>query len=64
MNEDDTIATILLLHKNKRLKHGGPVLSRERIRRLRIDGHNKQMLNYFFPNPVYPERYFQHGLGF
>jgi hypothetical protein len=25
---------------------------------LKIDGHNKLRLNYFFPNPVYPERSF------
>jgi hypothetical protein len=31
MGEDEDIALILLLHKNKRPKHGGSVIGRERI---------------------------------
>jgi hypothetical protein len=53
----------LLLHKNKRPKHGGSVIGRERIWRLRIDADHKLMLNYFVVNEVYPEQFFDAGLG-
>jgi hypothetical protein len=59
MEEEEDIAMILALHKNKRPKHGGSVFGRERLRRARVDGHNRLMLNYFAESPVYPERYFR-----
>jgi hypothetical protein len=63
MGEDEDIAMILLLHKNKRPKHGGSVIGRERIPRLQIDADHKLMLNYFVVGEVYPEQFFDAGLG-
>lgn len=58
MNKED-ISFILMMHKIKRLKHGGYVFGREVIRRMRQDGHNRLMLNYFGPNLMYGEPYFR-----
>jgi hypothetical protein len=46
------------LQKNKRPKHDGFVIGRERLRWARFDGHNRLMLYYFADSSVYPERYF------
>lgn len=59
LEDEEDIALILLLHKRKKPKHGGSVYGREVIRRERIDADNKLMRNYFNPNPIYPERFFQ-----
>ena len=49
---------ILAMHINKKPKHGGSVMGREKIWRDRIDAHNRLMKNYFVENPTYPESYF------
>jgi hypothetical protein len=59
MNEDKDIALIVALHKNERPKHGGSAIGCERLRRARIEGNNRMMLNYFVGESVYPKRYFQ-----
>jgi hypothetical protein len=59
LEEDEDIAMVLMLHKNKRPKHGGSVFGRETLRRLRQDADNTLMRNYFGPTPVFPERYFR-----
>jgi hypothetical protein len=59
MEEEEDIAMILFMHKNKRPKHGGSVFGREYIRRRRINADNKIMLNYFIDNPVYLEMFFR-----
>ena len=58
MDEEEDIAMILMLHNSKKSKHGGSIYGREYLRRMRIDGHIKLMLNYFVETPVYPEKYF------
>lgn len=57
MDEDENIAFIMMMHmhKNKRPKLGGSIVGCELIHRLRQDGHNRPMLNYFASNPVYTE---------
>ena len=59
IQEEEAIAMLLLLHKNKKPKHGGSVIDREYIRRERLEAHAKLIRNYFVDNPVYPERYFR-----
>jgi hypothetical protein len=63
MNGDKDIALILALHKNKRPKQGGSVISRETLRRARIDGHNWLMRNFFFLNLVISSDSFDAGFG-
>ena len=69
MSEEEDIAMIMALHhnRNKRPKHGGSVLGREKLWRERIEGHNKLMRHYFVEQPIYLERYFRRrfrmGLG-
>jgi hypothetical protein len=46
------------MHKNKKLKHGGPIFSREHFQRMRIDEKKKLMLNYFVEKLVFHEKYF------
>jgi hypothetical protein len=47
MSEDEDIAMILAIHhNNKRPKHGGSVLGREKLWRERIEGNNKLIHNY------------------
>jgi hypothetical protein len=47
MEEDETIAMLLLMHKNKRPKSDSFVWGGEYIQRRRIHEYNKLMLNYF-----------------
>jgi hypothetical protein len=49
---------VLMMHKNKRLKHDGSSWGREYIRRRAIHEDNKLMLNYFVEDAVYLESYF------
>ena len=55
MNEEEKNMLILTMHAKKRVKHGGSVFGCEVIPRIRQDGHNRLMLNYFAPNLVYLE---------
>ncbi|KAI4973986.1 hypothetical protein ZWY2020_041767 [Hordeum vulgare] len=59
MEEEEDLAMIIAMHINKKPKHGGSVMGREKIWRDRIDAHNKLMKNYFVENPTYPESYFR-----
>ncbi|KAE8786419.1 hypothetical protein D1007_39771 [Hordeum vulgare] len=59
MDKDEDIAMLLMMHKNKRPKHGGSVMGREYIRRQRAEAHAKLRANYFVERPVFPERYFR-----
>jgi hypothetical protein len=56
MEEDETIAMLLLMHKNKRPKHGGSIFGCESIRKLRTHADYKLMINYFVHDLVFPER--------
>lgn len=57
MNEDKDVALIMTMYmdKNKRPKHGDSIVDREMICRLRQDGHNRLMVNYFGQNMAFPE---------
>jgi hypothetical protein len=59
LSEEEDIATILALRANKRPKHDGSIFGRQKLRRERIDGHNKLMRRYFVDHPIYPENYFR-----
>ena len=59
MEEEEDLAMILAMHINKKLKHGGSVMGRQKIWRDRIDAHNRLMRHYFVENPTYPESYFR-----
>ena len=58
MEEEEDLAMILAMHINKKSKHGGSVMGRQKIWRDRIDAHNRLMRHYFVENPTYPESYF------
>jgi hypothetical protein len=58
MEEEQDIAMILALHKNKQLKYSGFMFCRETLRRARIVEDLQLMDNYFSESPVFPERYF------
>lgn len=60
MIEEEDVALILMMHKNKKLKHGGSVYVREVIQRDRQEAHSRLMRLYFGLSPTYPERYFCH----
>src|SRR3989337_2579148 len=59
MEEEEDLAMILAMHINKKPKHGGSVMGRQKIWRDRIDAHNRLMRHYFVKNPTYPESYFR-----
>ena len=59
MEEEEDLAMILVMHINKKPKHGGSVMGRQKIWRDRIDAHNRLMRHYFVENPTYPESYFR-----
>jgi hypothetical protein len=56
-DEDEDIALIVALHKNKWLKHDRSIIGRERLRRAGVDGKNWLMIDYYVEKPVSPERY-------
>ena len=56
--EEEDLAMILAMHINKKPKHGGSVMGRQKIWRDRIDAHNRLMRHYFVENSTYPESYF------
>ena len=58
MEEEEDLAMILAMHINKKPKHGGSVMGRQKIWRDRIDAHNRLIRHYFAENPTYPESYF------
>jgi hypothetical protein len=58
LSEEEDIATILALRVNKRMKHDGSVFGWQKLRRERIEGHNKLMQSYFVDHPIYLENYF------
>jgi hypothetical protein len=43
----------------KKPKIGGSVFGRQKLRRDRIEGHEKLMRSYFNENPIFPENYFR-----
>ena len=57
--EEEDLAMILAMHINKKPKHGGSVMGRQKIWRDRIDAHNRLIRHYFADPPVYPESYFR-----
>jgi hypothetical protein len=57
MEEEEEIAMVLLMHKNKKPKHGGLVFGRAYIQMMKIDTDNKLMRNYFVENTVFREKY-------
>ena len=59
IEEEEDLAMILAMHINKKPKHGGSVMGRQKIWRDMIDAHNRLMRHYFADNPVYPESYFR-----
>ena len=59
IEEEEDLAMILAMHINKKLKHGGSVMGRQKIWRDKIDADNRLMRHYFMDNPVYPESYFR-----
>lgn len=58
MAEEEDIALVLMMHANKKPKHGGSVIGHEYLRRDRQEAHERLMHNYFRPKLMYPERYF------
>ena len=58
MEEEEDLAMILTMHVNKKPKHSGSVMGRQKIWRDRIDAHNRLIRHYFAENPTYPESYF------
>lgn len=59
LSEEEDIAMIVMMHKNKRLKHGGSVFGREFLWREQKEAGGRLIRNYFDPNHGYPERYFR-----
>src|SRR4051812_27084406 len=59
MEEEEDLAMILAMHINKKSKHGGPVMDRQKIWRDRIDAHNRLIRHYLVKNPTYPESCFR-----
>ena len=59
MEEEEDLAMILAMHINKKPKHGGSVMGRQKIWRDMIDAHNRLIRHYFAENPTYPESYFR-----
>ena len=58
MEEEEDLAMILAMRINKKSKHGGSVMGRQKIWTDSIDAHNGLMRHYFVENPTYPESYF------
>jgi hypothetical protein len=56
IEEEDDVGMFLLMHKNKRPKHGGSIFGCESIRKLRTHADYKLMINYFVHDLVFPER--------
>ena len=63
MEEEEDLAMILAMHINKKPKHGGSVMGRQKIWKYRIDAHNILIRHYFADNAVYPELSFRRCLG-
>ena len=63
MEEEEDLAMILAMHINKKPKHGGSVMGRQKNWRDRIDAHNRLIRHYFADNPYIPSRIFVAGLG-
>ena len=59
LEEDEDIALVLMLDKNRRAKYDGSIIGRVKLRRFWENDDNKLMRNYFGPTPVFPERYFR-----
>ena len=59
MEEEEDLAIIVAMHINKKPKHGGSVMGRQKIWRDKIDADNRLMRHYFVKNPTYPESYFR-----
>jgi hypothetical protein len=54
---------ILALHKNKQSKHDRSIFGRERMRRSRVDGHNRLVLSYFAESLMYLRHRFRMRTG-
>lgn len=63
IEEEEDIAMILAMHVNKKPKHGGLVMGRQKIWRDKIDADNRLMRHYFVANTVYLSRTFGTVLG-
>ena len=59
IEEEEDLAIILAMHINKKPKHGGSVMGRQKIWRDKIDADNRLMRHYFVENLTYPESYFR-----
>ena len=59
MEEEEDLAIIVAMHINKKPKHGGSVMGRQKIWRDKIDADNRLMRHYFVENPTYLESYFR-----
>ena len=59
IEEEENLAMILAMHINKKPKHGGSDMGRQKIWRDKIDADNKFMRHYFAENATYPEPYFR-----
>lgn len=59
LTEEEDIAMIVMMYKNKKPKHGGSVFGREFQWRERKGAGGPLWRNYFAPTPRYPERYFR-----
>ena len=53
------IAMIVMMHKNKKLKHGGSVFGREFLWKERKEAGDRLWHNYFATIPPYLERHFR-----
>jgi hypothetical protein len=58
LSKEVDIAMILALHANKQPKHGSSIFAWQKLRRERIEGHNKFMWSYFVDSSIFPKKYF------
>jgi hypothetical protein len=58
LSKEVDIAMMLALHANKRPKHGSSIFAWQKLRRERIEGHNKLMWSYFVDSPIFPKNTF------
>ena len=63
MEEEEDLAMILAMHINKKPKHGGSVMGRQKIWRDKIDADNRLMRHYLWIIPCTPSRTSGTGLG-
>ena len=59
IQEEEEVAMILAIRATKKRKHGGSVVGRVRLRRERMEAHERLMRHYFVEHPIYSESYFR-----